>query len=366
MEDEMFHSTIDGELYDLTIDSEVSKLSIDSEEMCDLFTDSDTKSVSVKQSEMVPHGITVYGDIELNDVEAALKQYYPNKNIIVKLDSEWINNFDIFDSSNIVVSPKDLTNNSTTTLTSEKLIDNSTVNDNPKDFTDNIEIVVARYNEDLLWTLEYPFNNFKYTVYNKGINENFEKKYVNKVINLPNVGRVNHTILYHIAESYDSLKNITVFFPGSINLLNKKYTATYLLNLIKNDNGSNAYIICHYSKNIFNKFYNFKIDSHECSSSENLSINPDTTIGKSFLRPYYKWFLYNFGYIKPKFFLYRDIFSIHKDDVLKHPKRRYARIVSQMTRHHNPEVSHYVERSWAAIFYPLKHTKIIYTKNKDV
>ena len=32
----------------------------------------------------------------------------------------------------------------------------------------NIEVVVARYNEDLSWTLEEPFNKFQYTVYNKG------------------------------------------------------------------------------------------------------------------------------------------------------------------------------------------------------
>jgi len=41
-----------------------------------------------------------------------------------------------------------------------------------------IEIVVARYNEDLSWTNEFPFNKFNYTVYNKGNNDNFEKKYV--------------------------------------------------------------------------------------------------------------------------------------------------------------------------------------------
>jgi hypothetical protein len=230
---------------------------------------------------------------------------------------------------------------------------------------DDIEIVVARYNENLSWTLEYPFNEFKYTVYNKGENEEFEKKCVSKVINLPNVGRVNHTILHHITENYDNLKKITIFFPGSINLSHKKYKSANLLNFIKNDNYSNAYIICHYSENIFNKFYDFQIDNYKCSSSENLLINPDICIEKSFARPYYKWFLYNFGYIQPKSFLYRDIFSIHKEDIVKHPKRRYARLVNQMSQHHNPEISHYVERSWAAIFYPLKYTKIIYVKNRD-
>ena len=71
-----------------------------------------------------------------------------------------------------------------------------------------IEIVIARYNEDLLWTLETPFNEFKYTVYNKGDNDTFEKTNVTKIINLPNVGRCDHTFLYHITENYNNLSNI--------------------------------------------------------------------------------------------------------------------------------------------------------------
>jgi hypothetical protein len=43
-------------------------------------------------------------------------------------------------------------------------------------YMENIDIVVSRYNEDLKWMNEYPFNKFQYIVYNKGVNENFCKK----------------------------------------------------------------------------------------------------------------------------------------------------------------------------------------------
>ena len=46
------------------------------------------------------------------------------------------------------------------------------------------EIIISRYNEDLKWTLEEPFNKFRYIVYNKGENDNFEKSLVNKIVNL--------------------------------------------------------------------------------------------------------------------------------------------------------------------------------------
>ena len=34
-------------------------------------------------------------------------------------------------------------------------------------YKNNIEIVISRYNEDLLWLNEYPFNQFEYIVYNR-------------------------------------------------------------------------------------------------------------------------------------------------------------------------------------------------------
>ena len=66
-----------------------------------------------------------------------------------------------------------------------------------------VEIVVARYNETLGWLNEYPFNQFKYIIYNKGDNYTFVKTGVQQIINLENVGRCDHTYLYHIIENYN-------------------------------------------------------------------------------------------------------------------------------------------------------------------
>ena len=82
--------------------------------------------------------------------------------------------------------------------------------------------------------LEFPFNQFTYIVYNKGENQDFEKKNVSKIIDLPNVGRCDHTYLYHIVTNYNRLSDIIVFFPGSLDLTYKKETAIQILNGIKN------------------------------------------------------------------------------------------------------------------------------------
>ena len=58
----------------------------------------------------------------------------------------------------------------------------------------SVNIIVSRYNEKLAWTKKAPYNKYKYIVYNKGTNDDFEKKNVSKVLKLPNVGRESHTI----------------------------------------------------------------------------------------------------------------------------------------------------------------------------
>ena len=80
----------------------------------------------------------------------------------------------------------------------------------------DIEIVVARYNEDLKWLNKYAStNNIYITIYNKGINDITFKETNNiKIISLHNVGRESHTYLYHIINNWDTLAQRTIFFQG--------------------------------------------------------------------------------------------------------------------------------------------------------
>jgi len=68
-----------------------------------------------------------------------------------------------------------------------------------------LEIVVARYNEDLRWSNKYK----EYlTVYNKGDDE------IEGSIRLENIGREAHTYLHHIVNNYDNLADYTIFLQG--------------------------------------------------------------------------------------------------------------------------------------------------------
>jgi Protein of unknown function (DUF3431) len=220
-----------------------------------------------------------------------------------------------------------------------------------------IQIVISRYNENLEWINEFPFNKFTYIVYNKGINDNFEKKNVTKIINLPNIGRCDHTYLYHIVNNYNNLNVINVFLPGSLNIEHKKTNAKKLLNNILKYR--TAIFLGTLSGDIQKEFNDFTLDNWCCTDLANKQINDETKLLPAIIRPYGKWFKYHFGNIKVKYYCINGIFSIHKMDILKHKKIRYIKLLRAVERHSNPEVGHYIERSWAALFHPLLFTKVI-------
>ena len=68
---------------------------------------------------------------------------------------------------------------------------------------------------------------------------------------------------------------------------------------------------------------------------------------------------YMFGDLKINCLIYYGIFSIDKNDILQHPVTRYEVLIKDLSDHSNPEVGHYFERSWCAVFHPLKNTNVI-------
>lgn len=69
-----------------------------------------------------------------------------------------------------------------------------------------VNLVIAKYNEDIEWTKKI---NHKITIYDKSNNP------VENSIKLKNVGREGETFLYHIVKNYDNLDDITVFLQGN-------------------------------------------------------------------------------------------------------------------------------------------------------
>lgn len=223
---------------------------------------------------------------------------------------------------------------------------------------DDIEIVISRYNEQLDWIEESPFNDIDITVYNKGNNTDFVKtpKVLN-IVPLENIGREGHTYLHHIVENYDQLRDITIFLPGSTNMEDKKNKAIRILELIKNT-GNAIFVPDNIHENVKDELYDFVIDEYQSSHPSNKELNPEKDIDKSDVRPFGNWFETNFGDIVVKNVAYGGIFSVAKEDIRQHPREYYEKLLSQLSTSSNPEVGHYIERSWAAIFHPMKNTAL--------
>lgn len=217
--------------------------------------------------------------------------------------------------------------------------------------------VIARYNEDLKWLNEYPFNQITYIVYNKGINDKFNKKNVIKIINLKNVGRCDHTYLYHVVNNYDNLDDITIFLPGSVDMILKKHIAKELIDkIIKYNIG--IMITQPFIKLFEKTLYDFEVNNYSASYGKNKDLNPEKKIQKSKIRPFGKWYEDKFNNFDIKYTIQYGIFSIDKKDILQFSKEYYNKFLFDVSESSNPEAGHYIEKSWVSIFNP-KYTQKI-------
>jgi len=234
----------------------------------------------------------------------------------------------------------------------------------PNNSKKSIEIIIARYNEDLKWTLEPPFNKYKYIVYNKGDNEEYEKTNILSTFNIKNEGKCDHTYLYHIYQNYNQLSDIVIFLPGCLNEnYFKTAKATLLLNLV--EKFQEAFFIVDYKSNgnILTDLYYFKLDDYSSLSKANSEKNEGIRFRKSKIRPFGKWYQSNFDYQIQNVSLF-GIFSFNKMDIYNHSQKDYFRYMSSLEGAINDELSHYYERAWEAIVYPMKYTKVMnYTHN---
>jgi len=222
----------------------------------------------------------------------------------------------------------------------------------------DIGIVISRYNENLEWLKEDPFNKYPVICYNKGPNNDFYKPSNMKVVNVENVGRCDHTYIYHIVKNYDNLAKHTMFLPGSCNMPNKNYKARkWIEEIEKTDRG--VFIGIEAKEGIQNAWYDFQLDEWAASDEKNRSLNPENQLQKHNIRPFGKWYEKHFGNIMTEYYTLGGVMGIEKSSIIQHPKSYYEKMLSELDKHSNPEVGHYYERAWAAIFYPMKNTDFI-------
>lgn len=217
------------------------------------------------------------------------------------------------------------------------------------------DLVIARYKEPIQWLNDHKDKKFrKVHIYNKSKTAVLCKPdgAICEITNLPNVGVCDHTYLYHIVNNYDNLADVTIFLPASGDLKNKKDRVDATINKAFETKDTVIYGFLN-PMGTKTKQYNFRIDKHVTSSTHNQELGDTFRQAPAEVRPFGLWYETHFPGINIPYESNAGIFAVSKKHVLLRPKEFYQRLLEQVDDNKFHEASHFIERSWPAIFHPL-------------
>ncbi len=239
------------------------------------------------------------------------------------------------------------------------------------DELNKIHLVLARYNEDISYLKTNIFDNLIIHLYNKGndiMDDEIIKNKNIKIYKLPNVGKCDHTYLYHIINNYENLPELIIFLPASFYYMDfKRNKGLRIIKDTKKNNKPIFPVIDLKNKNHI-KLYDFNITFFKTRFKVNQILakkNMNYKTKLSPIRPYGEWFKKILDKKKYKscydcnFVIYTGMFSVRKDMLLKYDIDLYKKMISYVDNDINPEAGHYIERVWACLFYPFKDSYFI-------
>ena len=218
-----------------------------------------------------------------------------------------------------------------------------------------IDCVITRYNEHIDW-IEYinpMVDNFY--IYNKGPNNDvfknlipdysIQKKITN--IHLDNIGRIDHTIAYHILENWESLSDITIFLPASILMCQRKggYLNGIRRNIVKLKEKYNGFYSPRFHKVDID--YNYSIDDYRAEGACNRNNNKFI---KSEYPDFVQWKSAIIDQRPIKYLAMRGMFAVCKENIQNVDKKIYERLLESLSVGDNIENGHFAERIWAHLF----------------
>lgn len=227
------------------------------------------------------------------------------------------------------------------------------------------DMVIALYKEDLDWLKNYDYDFRNIFLYNKNQENNNKTSQDLKCtmkgkecvkINLINEGRCDHTFLYHIVHHYDELADVTIFTKGSSDLHRERKKLDFITKKVFETKDS-VFSVDRTSVPIEIHLKDFSM-SHWHSSHPN---NKDSGIMGVFSRklepadprPFGKWYSKYFPNTRVYYISYAAVMAISKAHIHQHPKSYYEAFLKQLEGSSNPEVGHYFERAWIAVFDPI-------------
>jgi hypothetical protein len=224
----------------------------------------------------------------------------------------------------------------------------------------SLSMVVARYREDVTWIKDFMdlYPNLRVYLYLKGpeLTEFERASLPDSVVvrHLPNVGRCDHTFLYHIITEYDCLTDVTVFASGA-GSDTRKGPKISRVTRIAAETGDTVFMGL-LTNDVAQDHGAFQLDAYISSNEVNRKGEGGLSyIQPSPLRPFGAWYASQFPTlinVPIRVICWMSIFAVHRRHVRQHVIQWYKELEEQIATHSSPEIGHYIERSWAAIFWP--------------
>ena len=226
----------------------------------------------------------------------------------------------------------------------------------------SVDLVISAYKEDLEWLNHIPATFRQVYIYNKGPGMISGVDIPYKEIKLKNIGRCDHTYLYHIIHNYDTLADVTIFATGSTYALSHKRNK-FRFTLTKTLETRNTVFYADRYENVKEDLYNFTMESYPASyANNNIGVN-STKMIQANIRPFGKWYDEHFPNLDIHAVTFSGVFSVSKEHIHHRDTDYYINLIGDFPFHPNPEVGHYFERAWIAIFDPIPEECLFYTNN---
>lgn len=224
--------------------------------------------------------------------------------------------------------------------------------------TPKIDLVLSRYKEKLDWIHAYDrYKIHKVHIYNKSETPiqcpTFKDSNTEcEVHTIENVGVCDHTYLYHIVKNYHKLADITVFAPGSSDIEYKKPILDFTLE--KTFTTKNTVLNTYdFKVEVGDAMYNFLMPTYPTKHVANREEEGRAPQKLAEIRPFGAWYHANFPDVHVTKSTFFGIMAVSKKHILQRSRAFYRGLLNQVNTEKFHETSHFMERSWQAIFQPL-------------
>lgn len=179
-----------------------------------------------------------------------------------------------------------------------------------------------------------------------------------RVVRLPNVGRCDHTYLHHIAENYyhhsreeeaEGRADLTLFLPGSLYDIGHKRRG-FLENVVPHLSAC-AHFIGAVPSRVDPFFF---LDAYCASDAANAAVHGQCALIAAPQRPFARWWRLSVDphHYPPTLGSFGGVFAASRAAIRGRPLSLWRRLRDQTAVGNNPEVGHYVERSWQELLAP--------------